>query len=99
MPIRLAVVPQTHAFGIVLEVVKFRGTHKRRRWNELEQKGPSVEPGPPQVSGLPATPAVADTCFDAGIVLSGPAKVGVQIIDLDQSQGDVLRQLVVCARS
>ena len=37
----------------------------------------------PKFSALPAAPAVDDARFDSGIILPGPAKVGVQIIDLD----------------
>jgi len=42
-----------------------------------------VVAGPSRSKTLPAAPAVDDARFDSGVILSGAAKVSVQVLDLD----------------
>src|SRR2546430_17142867 len=47
------------------------------------------------IRGLPAAPAVDNAGFDPGIILPGAGKVGVEVLDLDQPQGDMFGHFVV----
>jgi len=63
-------------------------------------KDPAAKAGPfSRLTRLPAAPAVDDARLDPGIILSGACKVSIEILDLDQSQGDMLRHLVISAAS
>src|SRR5437016_6214801 len=46
------------------------------------------------IRGLPAAPAVDNAGFDPSIILPGAGKVGVEVLDLDQPQGDMFGHFV-----
>jgi len=73
---------------------------KARKGSRGRLKDPAAKAGPfTKLTRLPAAPAVDDARLDPGIILSGACKVRVKVLDLDQSQGDMLRHLVISAAS
>src|SRR2546428_7698237 len=61
----------------------------------MSVKGPASRPRPSPDKALSAAPAVHDARLDPRVVLPGPGKVRVHVLDLDQSDGNMLRELII----
>src|SRR3989475_780128 len=61
----------------------------------MSVKDPASRARPSPDKALSAAPAVHDARLDPRVVLPGPGKVRVHVLDLDQSDGNMLRELII----